>query len=59
VYSDIAQSKWSKEGLETVSSSYDEERGVYDVICESTHLTSFAVLLDVNDALSVSSDDLP
>ncbi len=41
------------EGL-TTEATYDEERKTYDVICKSSHLTSFAVLLDVNNALSVS-----
>ena len=33
---------------------YDEKKRTYDVICTSDHLTSFAVMLDVNMALSVS-----
>ena len=37
---------------------HDEKKGTFDVICTSTHLTSFAVMLDVNMALSVSSCQL-
>ena len=29
------------------------ERGVFEVYCESTHLTAFAVLMDVTGALNV------
>lgn len=46
---------WSVEGVETEVTSNNTERGTFDVICRSSHLTSFAVLLDVNNALSVSS----
>ena len=40
--------------METEVASYNEAEKTYDIICRSTHLTSFAVLLDVNNALSVS-----
>lgn len=53
--SDIAQSSWSEEGVETEVTATNDGKGTFDVICRSTHLTSFAVLLDVNNVLSVSS----
>ena len=46
---------WSQEGVATEVTFFDEEKKTYDVICTSDHLTSFAVMLDVNMALSVSS----
>ena len=46
---------WSQEGVTTEVTFYDEKKRTYDVICTSDHLTSFAVMLDVNMALSVSS----
>ena len=52
---DISASAWSEEGISTDIISYDEERKSYNIVCSSAHLTSFAVLLDVNDALSVST----
>ena len=45
---------WSQEGVTTEVTFHDKDKGTYDVICTSTHLTSFAVMLDVNMALSVS-----
>ena len=54
-HSNIAESSWSDEGVTTEVTSEDEEKGTFDVICRSSHLTSFAVLLDVNNALSVST----
>jgi hypothetical protein len=45
---------WSQEGVATEVAFYDEEMKTYDVICRSDHLTSFAVMLDVNMALTVS-----
>lgn len=53
--SNLAESSWSAEGVETEITAEDEETGSFDVICRSSHLTSFAVLLDVNNVLSVSS----
>lgn len=52
--SNIAESSWSVEGVSTKVIFEDEENGTFDVYCESSHLTSFAVLLDVNNALTVS-----
>jgi hypothetical protein len=54
-YSNEAEGFWSQEGVTTEVAFYDEEKKTYDVICKSNHLTSFAVMLDVNMALSVSS----
>ena len=48
---DLAESSWSSEGIETEITSQDEEKGTFDVVCRSSHLTSFAVLLDVNNVL--------
>ena len=47
----LAESSWSSEGIETEITSQDEEKGTFDVVCRSSHLTSFAVLLDINDVL--------
>ena len=52
--SDAANSAWSKEGVTTVSVDEDEQMRVYDIVCESSHFTAFAVLMDVTGALNVS-----
>ena len=49
----MSESSWSTEGVRTESIKQDPVTKVYDVVCRSTHLTSFAVLLDVNNVLSV------
>ena len=53
--SNLAESSWSSEGIETEITSQDEEKGIFDIVCRSSHLTSFAVLLDVNNVLSTLS----
>ena len=52
--SDAANSRWSTEGVTTVSVDEDEQMRVYNVVCESSHFTAFAVLVDVTGALNVS-----
>ena len=53
--SDKSESTWSTEGVETMFAEQNPETKVYDVVCKSAHLTSFAVLLDVNNVqLTVS-----
>ncbi len=47
LFSDISTSAWSTEGVETQLTLLDPDTGKYHVTCRSTHLTSFAVLLDV------------
>ena len=42
---------WSSEGIQTV---FDEETGT--VTCLSSHLTSFAVLVDVAGTVSILPD---
>ena len=54
-FRNLAESSWSSEGVRTEVTSQNEEKGTFDVVCKSNHLTSFAVLLDINNALSVSS----
>jgi hypothetical protein len=51
--SDVSESSWSTEGIKTEVTENKEER-IFDVICKVDHLTSFAILLDVNKALSVN-----
>ena len=46
-FSDISMSTWSTEGVETQTTLLDPDTGKYHVICRSTHLTSFAVLMDI------------
>ena len=46
----MSESGWSTEGVETEFVRLDSQTGTYDVACRSTHLTSFAVLLDINNA---------
>ncbi len=52
--SDAANSAWSTEGVTTVSVDEDEQMRVYNIVCESSHFTAFAVLMDVTGALNVS-----
>ena len=52
--SDAANSTWSMEGVTTVSVDEDEQMRVYNIVCESSHFTAFAVLMDVTGALNVS-----
>ena len=52
--SDIATSSWSTEGVTTTKVVENTESGVFEVSCESTHFTAFAVLMDVTGALNVS-----
>ena len=53
-YSGTNSSSWSTDGVETRIMAYNESTQSYVVECLSDHLTSFAVLMDVNDALGVS-----
>ncbi len=53
--SDAANSTWSTEGVTTVSVDEDKQMRVYDIVCESSHFTAFAVLMDVTGALNVST----
>ena len=47
---------WSSEGIQVISTKL---RGnVTTVLCNSTHLTSFAVLVDVAGELEVSNSEL-
>ena len=48
----MAESFWSTEDIETQITN-EKADGTFDVVCKVPHLTSFAVLLDVNNALSV------
>lgn len=52
----IGSGGWAYDGVEMVSN--ETEDGVTTIICNSTHLTSFAVLVDVSGTLNpgVSSD---
>ncbi len=52
--SDAANSMWSTEGVTTVSVDEDSQMRVYNIVCESSHFTAFAVLMDVTGALNVS-----
>ena len=42
------------EGVTAVSVDEDEQMRVYNIVCESSHFTAFAVLVDVTGALNVS-----
>ena len=48
---------WSLRGIETLNASLEEENGFiyYTVHCQSFHLTSFAVLVDIHGTLMVIS----
>ena len=50
----MANSAWSTEGVITVSVDEEEQMRVYNIVCESSHFTAFAVLMDVTGALNVS-----
>ncbi len=52
--SDAVNSRWSTEGVTTVSVDEDKQMRVYNIVCESSHFTAFAVLVDVTGALNVS-----
>ena len=52
--SDAANSTWSTEGVTTVRVDEDKQMRVYNIVCESSHFTAFAVLVDVTGALNVS-----
>ncbi|XP_064396279.1 uncharacterized protein LOC135343205 isoform X2 [Halichondria panicea] len=58
VSSDAANSAWSKEGVTTVSVDEDEQMRVYDIVCESSHFTAFAVLMDVTGALNNATTEI-
>ena len=49
----IADSYWSTTGVNTTNVTEIED-GVFEVVCVSSHFTSFAVLMDVTGALNVS-----
>ena len=49
----LSESSWSSENVETEVAAYHEEDKTFDVVCRSSHLTSFAVLLDVNNVITV------
>ncbi len=40
--------------MTTVSVDEDKQMRVYNIVCESSHFTAFAVLMDVTGALNVS-----
>ena len=50
VYYSIGNGGWALEGVKTVAISEPEEEslGTFHVVCETQHLTSFAVLVDVS-----------
>ena len=50
---------WSLRGIETLNVSLVEENGsiYYTMHCQSFHLTSFAVLLDVHGVLMVIANE--
>ena len=50
----IADSFWSTAGVNTTNVTETED-GVFEVVCVSSHFTSFAVLMDVTGALNVSA----
>lgn len=52
-FRELSGSSWSTNGVETKVINEGENQ-TFTVECKSAHLTSFAVLLDVNDALDVS-----
>ena len=54
IVSDAANSRWSMEGVTTVSVDEDKQMRVYNIVCKSSHFTAFAVLMDVTGALNVS-----
>ncbi|XP_064386127.1 sushi, von Willebrand factor type A, EGF and pentraxin domain-containing protein 1-like isoform X2 [Halichondria panicea] len=58
VSSDAANSTWSKEGVTTVSVDEDKQMRVYNIVCESSHFTAFAVLVDVTGALNDTTPEI-
>ena len=44
----LAESRWSTEGVKAVSLT--REGNIVNITCSSSHLTSFAVLVDVGGA---------
>ena len=50
----VGNGSWVSEGVHTVESTTDCGEQVTTVQCTSTHLTSFAVLVDVAGGLKVS-----
>ncbi|XP_064396295.1 adhesion G protein-coupled receptor L3-like isoform X2 [Halichondria panicea] len=58
VSSDAANSTWSTEGVITVSVDEDEQMRVYNIVCESSHFTAFAVLVDVTGALNDTTPEI-
>ncbi|XP_064407434.1 adhesion G protein-coupled receptor L3-like [Halichondria panicea] len=58
VSSDAANSRWSTEGVITVSVDEDEQMRVYDIVCESSHFTAFSVLMDVTGALNDTTPEI-
>ncbi|XP_064402412.1 adhesion G protein-coupled receptor E3-like isoform X2 [Halichondria panicea] len=58
VSSDAANSRWSTEGVITVSVDEDEQMRVYDIVCKSSHFTAFAVLMDVTGALNDTTPEI-
>ena len=49
----VGNGSWVREGVTTVNSTTDCGQSVTTVQCASTHLTSFAVLVDVAGGLRV------
>ena len=49
----VGEGYWAFDGV-TMTSMEDTEDGMMMVNCSATHLTSFAVLVDVSGSLSVS-----
>ncbi|XP_064387576.1 adhesion G protein-coupled receptor L3-like isoform X2 [Halichondria panicea] len=58
VSSDAANSRWSMEGVTTVSVDEDKQMRVYNIVCESSHFTAFAVLMDVTGALNDTTPEI-
>ncbi|XP_064386426.1 latrophilin-like protein LAT-2 isoform X1 [Halichondria panicea] len=58
VSSDAANSMWSTEGVTTVSVDEDSQMRVYNIVCESSHFTAFAVLMDVTGALNDTTAEI-
>ncbi|XP_064407630.1 latrophilin-like protein LAT-2 isoform X2 [Halichondria panicea] len=58
VSSDAANSTWSTEGVTTVSMDEDKQMRVYNIVCESSHFTAFAVLMDVTGALNDTTPEI-
>ncbi len=56
VYCRVGNGQWISVGVRTVS--VPTEGNITTVLCESTHLTSFAVLVDVSDEQQVCDKTL-